>query len=85
MGGYRAPKNPWILLLLLVVGGLLGSVICPIFADKLPVLKQGFEPIGVSPTTIDLNVVKVTFGFMLKLNVGSLIGFLLASIIYFKL
>jgi hypothetical protein len=83
--GYRAPRNPLVLLILLVVGGLLGSAICPVFADKLPILNQGFEPIGMSPTTIDLHVVKITFGLILKLNVGSLIGFLLALIFFFMI
>lgn len=85
MKGYSAPKNPWLLLILLIVGGLIGSLLGTAFGHVLPILNQGFQPIGLAPTTINLLVVTVTFGLLLKLNVASIIGFLLALLIYFKI
>lgn len=85
MRSYQAPKSPWVLLILLVVGGLIGSLLGMAFGDVLPVLNIGFQPIGLAPTTINLLVVSFTIGVLLKLNVASIIGFLLALLVYFKI
>ncbi|MCR4441028.1 MAG: DUF4321 domain-containing protein [Peptococcaceae bacterium] len=85
MKGYNAPRNPWVLLMLLVIGGLVGSLLGAAFGGVLPVLNQSFQAVGLAPTTVDLLVIKVTFGLLLKLNVASIIGFLLALVVYFKL
>lgn len=85
MRGYNAPKNPWILLILLIIGGLIGSLLGTAFGSILPILNTTFQPIGLEPTTVDLLVIKITFGLLLKLNVASIIGFLLALLVYFRL
>lgn len=85
MKGYNAAKSPWLLLILLVVGGLIGSLLGTAFGNVLPVLNQSFQPIGLAPTTINLMVLTVTFGVMLKLNVASIVGFLVALFVYFRL
>lgn len=79
-------KNIWILLVFilsgLVVGGLLGKM-----ASGVPWLwwlsyEQEF---GLqNPLILDLNVLKLTFGVMLKINVASIIGMILAVFIYKK-
>lgn len=79
-------KNVWILILFIlcgiVVGGLLGD-----FASKVDFLwwlSYG-ESFGLSqPISLDLSVVQVTFGLMLKINVASIIGMILAIFIYRK-
>lgn len=85
MKSYHSPKSPWILLILLVVGGLIGSLLGVAFGDALPILNRGFQPIGLAPTTINLLVINITIGVMLKLNVSSIVGFLLALFVYFRI
>lgn len=85
MKGYNSARNPWILLILLVVGGLIGSLLGTAFKDLLPILNYGFPAIGLAPTTINLLVITITFGLILKLNLASVIGFIIALVIYFRL
>ena len=85
MKGYGSPRSPWLLLILLIIGGLIGSLLGAAFGNYLPVLNQSFQAIGVSPVTIDLLVLKVTFGILLNLNVASIAGFLLALFLYFRI
>ena len=85
MRGYNSARNPWILLILLVVGGLIGSLLGTAFKDLLPILNYGFPAIGLAPTTINLLVITITFGLILKLNLASVIGFIIALVIYFRL
>lgn len=82
---YNAPRNPWILLILLIIGGLIGSLLGAAFGSSIPFLNTGFQAIGLQPTTIDLMVVKFTIGLILNFNVASIIGFILALFVYFRL
>ncbi len=80
-------KNIWILLLFIlsgiVVGGLLGNLAARV--DFLSWLAYG-EQFGLStPVELDLNVVKLTFGLMFKINIASIIGIVLAIFIYKKI
>ena len=80
-------KNIWILLLFIlsgiVVGGLLGNLAAHV--DFLSWLAYG-EQFGLStPIELDLNVVKLTFGLMFKINIASIIGIVLAIFIYKKI
>ena len=79
-------KNFWILLIFilsgLVVGGLLGEFTKNV--DWLWWLAYG-ESFGIeNPVTIDLNIIKISFGFMFKINIASIIGMALAIGIYRK-
>ena len=79
-------KNIWILLVFLlsglVVGGLLGEFAAKV--DWLWWLAYG-ESFGLStPVTLDLSVLKITFSCMIKINVASIIGIILAVIWYRK-
>lgn len=79
-------KNIWVLLVFLlaglVVGGLLGKL-----ASGVPWLwwlsyEQAF---GLeNPLVLDLNVLKLTFGLMIRINVASIIGMILSVFIYRK-
>lgn len=79
-------KNIWILLIFilsgLVVGGLLGELANQ--AGGLWWLAYG-QSFGLSqPVQLDLSIVSVTFGLMLKINIASIIGMVLAIFIYRK-
>lgn len=79
-------KNFWILLVFLlsglVIGGLLGELANRV--DWLWWLSYG-ESFGLStPITLDLSILKITFSCMIKINVASIIGMVLAIIWYRK-
>lgn len=80
-------KNIWILLLFIlsgiVVGGLLGNIASQV--SFLSWLAYGEEFGLANPIELDLNVIKLTFGLMLKINIASIIGIVLAIFIYKKI
>ena len=79
-------KNIWILLIFilsgLVVGGLLGEL--ALGGSWLQWLSYGQEFGFESPIVLDLNVLSLTFGLVLKINIASIIGMILAVFIYRK-
>lgn len=80
-------KNMWILLLFicagLVIGGLLGQIASQV--DWLNWLSYG-QSFGIAePFTIDLNVIKITLGFIININVASIIGLAISLFIYRKI
>lgn len=79
-------RNFWILLVFLlsglVIGGLLGEIASKV--DWLWWLSYG-QSFGISsPIELDLSVIKISFGLMLKINISSIIGMALAIFIYKK-
>ncbi len=79
-------KNIWILIIFilsgLVIGGLIGELATRV--DWLWWLSYG-QTFGLSdPIVLDLSVVQITFALMFKISVASIIGMLLAIIIYRK-
>lgn len=80
-------KNIWIFLIFilsgLVVGGLLGELASRV--DWLWWLSYS-QSFGLeNPIVLDLNVVKITFALMFKINVASIIGMVLSIFIYKKI
>lgn len=80
-------KNMWILLLFicagLVIGGLLGEVASQV--EWLSWLSYG-QSFGIrDPFIIDLNVIKMTFAFLININIASIIGLGIALFIYRKI
>lgn len=79
-------KNIWILLVFilsgLVIGGLIGEVTKNI--EWLWWLSYG-QSFGLStPLELDLSVIQITFGLMFKINVASILGMILAILVYRK-
>lgn len=79
-------KNVWILVLFilsgLVIGGLLGELAGQV--DFLWWLSYG-QSFGLSsPIELNLNIVQITFGLMFKINIASIIGLIIAIVIYRK-
>ncbi|HEU5394920.1 MAG TPA: DUF4321 domain-containing protein [Candidatus Methylomirabilis sp.] len=86
----RRPGSTVGLIVLLVVGALLGALLGELIRILFPggILEQlfarGVSP-GLSPATLDLRVVSVTFGFTLRLNLASLLGIAVALYVYRRL
>ena len=79
-------KNVWILLLFIlsgiVIGGLLGELAGNV--DFLWWLSYG-QNFGLStPIQLDLSVVQLSFGLMFKINIASIVGIVIAIVIYRK-
>ena len=79
-------KNIWILLLFvfsgLVIGGLIGEVASNV--NFLWWLSYG-QSFGLStPLELNLNILTITFGLMFKINIASIIGLVVAIILYRK-
>ena len=80
-------KNIWILLVFilsgLVIGGLLGDVASKV--SGLNWLSYG-QSFGLAqPVVLDLNIINITFGFGLKINIASIVGIVIAIFIYKKI
>lgn len=80
-------KNVWILILFilsgLVIGGLLGELAKKI--DFLWWLGYG-ESFGLTePLKLDLNIIKITFALVFKINIASIIGMAISIFIYKKI
>ncbi|MBE3518866.1 MAG: DUF4321 domain-containing protein [Firmicutes bacterium] len=77
----RRNSRLWLLVLLLAAGAIVGSIIGEIVGGTWPnlaILARGFRVGVVPPFTLDLNVLTVTFGFSLHLNVlGGIVVLLL--------
>ena len=80
-------KNTWILMLFicsgLVLGGLLGQLASDI--EWLRWLSYGQQFGLQSPLIVDLNVVQITFAFILNINIASIIGLAIAIFVYRKI
>ena len=80
-----------VLLVIVILGALIGSVIGEVIAVLAPggyfekVFSRGVNP-GISPPAVlDLKVLTLTFGLTAKINLASLLGIVLALLIYRKL
>lgn len=81
MKGFKNYQSLWILGSLLLVGGLLGSLLGEALSVYIPFLAKGTE-IGFPATPINLHVVKLTLGFLLKVNLMTVLGFLLGFFLF---
>ena len=80
----ESSKNFWILLLLLLSGIVLGGFIGSL-ASSVPFLSwlNFGQSFGLNdPLVLDLGVLIITFGLSIKITLASLIGVVLAIIVY---
>lgn len=79
-------KNIWILMLFimsgLVIGGLLGSMLKDV--PGMWWLSYGQEFGLETPIILDINILRLTFGLTLKINIASILGLIIAIFIYKK-
>lgn len=80
-------KSTWILLVFicsgLVIGGLLGQMASQV--EWLSWLSYGQQFGLKEPLVLELNVLKLTFGFMININIASIIGLAIALFLYRKI
>ena len=77
-------KNGWFLLLFIMIGIVLGGLIAESTAgiESLSWLSYG-NTFGLdSPLVINLGVLVITFALQIKITIASIIGVILAIIIY---
>ncbi len=80
-----------VLLVIIILGALIGSVIGEVIATLTPggllekVFSKGLNPGLTPPVVLDLKVLTLTFGLTMKVNLASLLGIVLALLIYRKL
>lgn len=77
-------KNVWVLLLLMLAGIVLGSFVATL-TQNIP----GFswlafgQSFGLdSPIILNLGVLVITFGLSIKITIASILGLLIAAVIY---
>ncbi|MGH2403219.1 MAG: DUF4321 domain-containing protein [bacterium] len=81
----RRVRNPWwVLIVIVLAGGLLGSVIAeavvgyPVVGFLSREVRAGIDP----PITLDLRIISLTLGGLIRLNLAMVIGVFLAVWIY---
>jgi hypothetical protein len=80
-----------VLLVILILGALIGSVIGEVIASLAPggylekIFAKGYNPGVAPPAVLDLKVLTLTLGLTMKINLASVLGILLALLVYRKL
>ena len=71
----------WVLIFLILIGGLAGSAAGDALAPALPWLKSA-SLIGLKPFTLDLSFLQITFGFTFALGPLTALGMILGYVVY---
>lgn len=82
----RRSREAGVLLLLLLAGAVLGTLVGDVLGGRvtaLSVLAQGGK-IGLGPARIDLYVVDLTVGLVLKINLLGAVGALVGLLIWWR-
>lgn len=82
-------KNVIWFLVIVVVGALIGSFFGKFIGMVVPsgAIRDLFATeisAGLSPATLDLRVIELTFGCMLRFNITSVLGIIASAIIFQK-
>ena len=79
-------KSVWILLVFILSGLVIGGLLGKLAGNVSWLWGLSFEQeFGLeSPIVLDLNILKLTFGLMFKINIASIIGMIIAVFIYKK-
>jgi len=80
----KRTKNPWVLLLLMLAGIVLGSFIATLTQGIPGISWLAFgQSFGLnSPLVLDLGIMVLTFGLTIKITMASILGIFLAAVIY---
>lgn len=77
-------KNPWVLLVLMLAGIVLGGFIGTLTqnVESLSWLNYG-QSFGLdSPIVLNLGIMVITFALSIKITIASIIGLVIAAIVY---
>ena len=81
-------KSGWTLLGFILIGGLLGGMLGEILTVFSPseqihtIFARSLSPGINPPLTVDLVLIKVTFGFLFKINLLTILGIFLGIYLY---
>ena len=81
-------KSGWTLLGFIFIGGLLGGMLGEILTVFSPseqiqtIFARALSPGINPPLTVDLVLIKVTFGFLFKINLLTILGIFLGIYLY---
>ena len=83
----RARTEPWMLVLMILVGAVIGSLLWSLVTPYLPEIFAKSLTVGTTgaPLNLDLGVVSFTLGLVLHVNIGSMLGMIAAFLIYRKM
>lgn len=81
----RRNKNSWLLILFVITGVVLGGLIGNFFGTSVPFLNYGPEQLGLNNIEVNLGIIYFQITLLFKINVTSLIGLLLAVVIFNRL
>ena len=81
--GFNSYNSVWVLVLLLIIGGLAGSALGNALAPYVSWLKSTSN-IGLKPVTLDLSFITLHFGITAVLNPLTVIGLIIGFIVYRK-
>lgn len=84
MPSYKSTRSPWILVALLLIGGLAGTAAADTLGPYVPFLKSTAK-IGFNPFTLDLRFMSLTLGFKMGLGVLTALGLILGYWVYRKI
>lgn len=83
----RTSREPWwILIVVVIAGAMLGSVVADSLGQFTYLAPLGHSVVvGVDPpVTVDLRVITLTLGFVVRLNLATVLG-IIAAIYVFRL
>ncbi|MBU0951497.1 MAG: DUF4321 domain-containing protein [Elusimicrobia bacterium] len=81
-------KNIFFFLLVIIVGALIGSFLGKFIESAFPAggsVRDLFATeisAGLSPTNLDLRIIDLTFGCMVKINVMAVLGMVVAAWVF---
>ncbi|MDA8336834.1 MAG: DUF4321 domain-containing protein [Peptococcaceae bacterium] len=74
-------RSPWLLVTLMIIGGVAGSLVDNLLVPTVPYLRNVFS-IALRPGTLDLHFLALTFGFSLAVGPLTAVGLVVGYIVY---
>lgn len=87
----KKPGGTAAFVVIIILGALIGAALGELIAYLFPggildrIFSRGISPGLDPPATLDLRIVSLTFGFIVRINLASLLGLLLGAYIYKQL